>query len=117
LLEYYTLLTGGIPLPAAVLLTTHYNATRSEYYRQLDRASKSGGDLIPFIHYAVFSPGVSLAYGSKSEKTVTRDINALLKDGLTLRSPDGFEANEALMRAFLPLRFISETGSTGGPAD
>jgi hypothetical protein len=29
-----------------------YNQTRAEYYRQLDTASRSGGDLVPFIEYA-----------------------------------------------------------------
>lgn len=53
LIEFKILLCSGVPLPAAQLLTNHYNQTRHEYYRQLDRASKSGGDLIPFIQYAV----------------------------------------------------------------
>jgi hypothetical protein len=39
--------------PAAHLLSHHYNQTRAEYYRQLDAASRSGGDLVPFIEYAV----------------------------------------------------------------
>jgi hypothetical protein len=34
-------------------LSNHYNLTRTEYYRQLDHASRSGGDILPFIHYAV----------------------------------------------------------------
>jgi hypothetical protein len=42
-----------VPTPAAHLLSNHYNQTRTEYYRQLDRASKSGGNLLPFIEYAV----------------------------------------------------------------
>ena len=53
LLEFHILFSSGIPLPAAHLLSDHYNQTRSEYYYQLDRASKSGGDLMPFIHYAL----------------------------------------------------------------
>lgn len=53
LVEFCLLLESGIPLPAAHLLSNHYNQTRAEYYRQLDRASKSGGEIIPFIHYAV----------------------------------------------------------------
>lgn len=53
LAEFYILLEAGIPLPAAHLLSNHYNQTRSEYYRQLDYASKSGGDILPFIKYAV----------------------------------------------------------------
>lgn len=52
LVELQILLAAGIPTPAAHLLSNHYNQTRTEYYRQLDRASKSGGDLIPFLEYA-----------------------------------------------------------------
>lgn len=52
LLEFYVLLSAGIPSPAAHLLSNHYNQTRAEYYRQLDSASKSGGDILPFIVYA-----------------------------------------------------------------
>ena len=53
LLELHILLGAGVPAPAAHLLSNHYNATRAEYYRQLDLASKSGGNLLPFICYAV----------------------------------------------------------------
>lgn len=53
LLEFHILLSAGVPSPAAHLFSNHYNQTRVEYYRQLDRASKSGGDLVPFIEYAV----------------------------------------------------------------
>jgi Fic family protein len=53
LLEFHILLAAGVPSPAAHLLSNHYNQTRSEYYRQLDLASKSGGDILPFLQYAV----------------------------------------------------------------
>lgn len=53
LIELHILLRAGMPSPAAHLLSNHYNETRPEYYRQLDRASKSGGDLLPFLRYAV----------------------------------------------------------------
>jgi Fic family protein len=52
LVEFGILTAAGIPSVAAHLLSNHYNATRASYYRQLDRASKSGGDLIPFFDYA-----------------------------------------------------------------
>jgi len=52
LVEYQILLSAGVPTPAAHLLSNHYNQTRAEYYRQLDRASKSGGELAPFLEYA-----------------------------------------------------------------
>ncbi len=53
LVEVQMLLASGVPSPAAQLLSNHYNQTRSEYYRQLGRASKSGGDITPFLLYAV----------------------------------------------------------------
>ena len=53
LLELHILLGAGVPAPAVHLLSNHYNATRAEYYRQLDHASKSKGDVMPFIRYAV----------------------------------------------------------------
>ena len=53
LLEFQILISAGIPSPAAHLLSNHYNLTRQEYYRQLDRASQSGGDILPFLEYAL----------------------------------------------------------------
>ena len=53
LLEFRILLSAGVPSPAAHLFSNHYSQTRTEYYRQLDLASKSGGDIVPFIGYAV----------------------------------------------------------------
>lgn len=53
LVEFHILLSAGVPSPAAHLLSNHYNQTRAEYYRQLDYASKSGGDLLRFLRYAV----------------------------------------------------------------
>jgi len=53
LVEFLTLISSGVPSPAAQLLSNHYNQTRSEYYRQLDAAGKSGGDVLPFLSYAI----------------------------------------------------------------
>jgi Fic family protein len=53
LVEFAILVSAGVPMPAAHLLSNHYNDTRSEYYRQLDMASRTGGDVIPFIRYAM----------------------------------------------------------------
>jgi len=52
LVEFGILTAAGIPSVAAHLLSNHYNATRSNYYRRLEHASKSGGDVIPFLAYA-----------------------------------------------------------------
>ena len=53
LVEFTILVLAGVPMPAAHLLSNHYNETRTEYYRQLDMASRSKGDVMPFIRYAV----------------------------------------------------------------
>src|SRR6185369_2961933 len=53
LLEFAILLQAGVPTPAAHLLSNHYNQTRSDYYRQLAYASQSGGDVMPFLTYAM----------------------------------------------------------------
>ncbi len=52
LLELQLLLAAGFPTPATQLLSNHYNQTRSEYYRQLNAASRSG-DPLPFLTYAL----------------------------------------------------------------
>lgn len=53
LLEFYMLVSAGVPVASAHLLSDHYNKTRAEYYRQLRYASETGGKVIPFIEYAV----------------------------------------------------------------
>lgn len=52
LVEFFILLSSKFPTLTTQLLSNHYNATRSEYYRQLKHASRSGGDIIPFLAYA-----------------------------------------------------------------
>lgn len=53
LIEFRFLLQAGFPTPAAHLLSNFYNLTRTEYYRQLDKASRSGGQMDDFIAYAI----------------------------------------------------------------
>ena len=53
LIEFQVLLGAGVPSVAAHLLSNHYNQTRSEYYRILSQASKSKGNVLPFVSYAV----------------------------------------------------------------
>ena len=52
LIEFRYLLEAGFPTPAAHLLSNFYNLTRTEYYRQLDQAGRSGGEMAGFIAYA-----------------------------------------------------------------
>jgi Fic family protein len=53
LVELQILLSAGVSTPSSHLLSNHYNQTRSEYYRQLDRASATNGEIVPFIKYGV----------------------------------------------------------------
>lgn len=52
ILEFAILINSGVPSPAAHLLSNHYNATKSQYYLQLDMAGKKKS-VIDFINYAV----------------------------------------------------------------
>lgn len=52
LVEFGILAAAGVPSVAAHLLSNHYNETRTNYYRHLEHASKSGGDLNPLLAYA-----------------------------------------------------------------
>lgn len=53
LIEFQILLEAGIPTPAAHLLSNFYNQTRTEYYRQLDKTTKTKGNISNFIYYAI----------------------------------------------------------------
>ena len=52
LLEFFILIRAGMPDIGSHILSNHYNETRSEYYRQIDRAYKKR-DLSEFINYAL----------------------------------------------------------------
>ena len=53
LAEHQILLAAGVPSPAAHLLSNHYNETRREYYRQLDRSSRASDGAMGFALYAL----------------------------------------------------------------
>ena len=171
LVEFMLLARAGVPLTSAQLPSNHYNLTRAEYYRQLDRASRANsgrGDPIGFVLYAlqgladglreqcdyiddlqlsiawqhfVFArfrherrspalnrrrelvlaltnllqpvprtalrhvgPTVAELYAGKTDKTLTRDINWLVKEDLIERQPAGYRARIDRMRSFRPPR-------------
>ncbi|MGB5216796.1 MAG: Fic family protein [Smithella sp.] len=52
LIEFYLLLRAGLPDIASHILSNHYNNTREEYYRQLEKAGKEK-KLSHFISYAI----------------------------------------------------------------
>lgn len=167
LVEVQILMESGVPAPAAHLLSNHYNQTRTEYYRLLDEASRSGGNVSPFVEYAItgfrdglraqmdlirmqqldlawrnyvhelfkdktsksdvrrrrlvldlsragepvprpklaeVSPRVAAAYAGKTNKTLSRDLNALLVMGLVERDRKGdtVRARKEIILGFLP---------------
>ena len=56
LVEFMLLARAGVPLTSAQILSNHYNLTRAEYYRQLDRSSRARegqGDPIGFLLYGL----------------------------------------------------------------
>ena len=163
LVEYQILLSAGVPNPATHLLSNHYNETRSEYYRRLDRASRESNGVMGFLVYALqgfvdglteqveaigdqirkdmwtnyihtkfrdrsgpadtrrrhlvldlserdgpvrrrdirlLTPRLAEAYSGKTDKTITRDLNALSEMGLITRTKQSISANKEIMRAF-----------------
>ncbi len=56
LLEFMAQARAGVPFPSAHLLSDHYNMTRTQYYRELDRSSQihdGKGDAFGFLQYAL----------------------------------------------------------------
>jgi len=169
LVEFKILVGAGVPTAAAHLLSNHYNQTRSRYYRELDRSSKSASGPIDFLTYATegfvdqlsaqikmvrgeqwriawndyvhekfrdwrtasdlrrrdvvlalsrsmnmkpvalaeianLTPALAASYATKTRKTLTRDIHALLQMGLIKPKDDGYRAAMGTILAFLPGR-------------
>ncbi|HSS04115.1 MAG TPA: Fic family protein [Solirubrobacterales bacterium] len=177
LLELHILLASGFPQPVTQLLSNHYNHTRSEYYRQLDRTTTAGPN--GFLLYAVqgfvdelrsqldriwamqyvdrweqyvhqrfgetntdarrrqlrlvkdlskasieatpnhpvpnlrakpraeirrLSPELAEAYAGKTERSLTRDLNALERMELIRRTPEGWIPRSDSVLAFMPLQ-------------
>jgi Fic family protein len=81
----FLLLDGGVPAPASHLLSNHYNQTRQSYYVELDRASGSGGEVVPFLLYALqgFVDGLKKQLDEIrrfQHKTIWRDyVNRILQ--------------------------------------
>ncbi|MER6970518.1 Fic family protein [Nocardioides sp. NPDC000445] len=53
LIEFELMVQAGIPLPAAHLLSDHYNRTREVYYIELDKTSHGSFAIEPFVRYAL----------------------------------------------------------------
>lgn len=171
LAEFMMLARAGVPSPCAHLLSNHYNLTRAEYYRQLDRSSRANsgrGDPLGFLLYSLqgfvdglreqsrfiegvqlklawehfvyvefrqipasaamrrrrdvtlvlgrveasirkreipdLTPDLARLYANKTDKTLTRDMNWLVKHGFLEKGDDGYRTKVEMMRAFRPAR-------------
>lgn len=54
------------------------------------------------------TPRLSEAYAGKTGKTLTRDINALVRMNLLSRTPEGYIANRKQLLAFLPFAGLED---------
>lgn len=63
---------GYVPVPAAHLLSNHYNLTRDRYYSELDLASKPGYGPLSFLGYAIegFIDGIREAIAMVREQQI-----------------------------------------------
>lgn len=174
LIEFQLMIEAGAPVPAAHLLSDHYNRTRDAYLVELDRTSRMTGYPIEgFINYALqgfvdelreqidqiraqqfevtwqnyvhdqyrnedtpakrrqrhivldfpigatvprnklpeVSTRVALEYAGGGAKTLTRDINELLRRNLIKRVKGGYRANREIVMAFLPATYHAPESS------
>jgi len=90
LIEFGILTAAGIPSVAAHLLSNHYNATRTRYYRELEYASKSGGDLTRFLSYAIegfvgeLQQQLDNVHGWTLEAAWTNHVHSLFSEAHTI---------------------------------
>jgi len=78
LIEYQILLGAGVPSMSAHLLSDHYNETREEYYRQLDRVARSNGDVLSFFTYAL--DGLVAGLGVQLELIRSQQVTVSWRD-------------------------------------
>lgn len=61
-------------------------------------------DPVPVSQMRGLSPRVAEGYAGKTRRTLVRDLDALLQDGLIVKLGKGYSANRQLILAFLPPR-------------
>lgn len=68
----------------------------------LDLSLVEQNNFVPTNDLRHISPRIAEAYAGKTDKTVQRDVNALLQMGLVQKTKEGVRARIEIMRAFLP---------------
>jgi hypothetical protein len=130
LLEFYLLLRAGVPDIASHILSNHYNNTRDEYYRQLQKATtteateelqekeKKNENIIRRIRQlAYYLPAdkfipvneikttdihISKAYEGFTRPTLKSDLDLLVKHHLLVEQEGTYRSNQETLRSFLP---------------
>lgn len=108
--------SGKVPLPGAHLLSNHYNLTRDRYYRELDRASRSGGDILGFVNYAIegFVDGIRVEIGTvRDEQLRAMWINLIHERMATLPAGRARDRQRALILAMPRDSAVSRGELTG----
>lgn len=80
--------------------------------RQLVLEMSKGDGPLSKAQLPRLSAGLLEMYLGKTDKTLTRDINAVVKMGLVRRRPDGYTPNKGVIEAFLPV--MAETNDSVG---
>jgi hypothetical protein len=73
----------------------------------LDLSDRSGP--VPFGKLREVSPRVAAAYATKTTKTLSRDLSALIEMDLLELTPNGYRAKKETILAFLPLQHIKHS--------
>lgn len=81
-------------------------ATRRQRRLVLDLTDRPGP--VPFAQLRYVTPRMAEAYAGKTDKTIRRNIKALVKMGLVARLRLGYRARSEIVRAFLPARRVED---------
>ena len=103
LCEFLVLITSGVPTSAAHLISNYCNQTRDEYYRQLQYASESGGDVTNFLTYC--ADGFVIGLEEQLNEIYTRQVRLtwreFVNDQVTGRDPGMRERRSLIAESLL----------------
>ncbi|MGH3712830.1 MAG: Fic family protein [Micromonosporaceae bacterium] len=80
------------------------NATSSTSHRQRELVLALDDTFTSISDLRRLTPSLAEQYAGKQQKTITRDVNALIKLGLVQRGRAGIRPRMELLKAFLPIR-------------
>ena len=115
LVEYMLLARSGqIPLLAAHLLSTHYNLTRDQYYRELEAASRSGstGDFVAYAAQGLVDGlrvQIEFVRAQQLDLSWTNYVNKTMDRFPTSKASD---RQRALVLAMPPFKVVVRDGLT-----